>query len=176
MRPYRVISPFPISELSTSYDWHKVTSTILSGTTHTLRQYLAVCKGFWAKSGMRTWGVEQGSSLVGIVLFDPIWRGGELVDGSLHIALARRVWGRSVLETVAPEILGDLFTSIPTLLRVSGYTPSHYSPGLAVAKHLGFTPCGELHDAVRIGGKIRGMTITELTRSNWNEHISRTDN
>jgi RimJ/RimL family protein N-acetyltransferase len=124
--------------------------------------------GFHQKPGCRSWGVtDPVGSVVGIVLFDPIYRAGGLVDGSIHICLARAAWGTDLLQQAAQQIIPQLFNEIPTLLRLSSYTPSHYKPGLAVAESLGFRQCGRMRDSCVISGVLRDMTICEMTRQDW---------
>lgn len=119
------------------------------------------------REGVRTWGITSSGKVVGVVLFDPIWRGGQLVDGTIHICLARSAWGREAIQFAAQEIIPQIFNEIPSLLRLSAYTPSHYRPGLRVAESLGFKVCGKFEDAVEIDGVIRDITVTGLTRREW---------
>lgn len=162
-----VESPFPRGELPRAYTWHKYTTTCINGRSFTLGEYLQGMSEVIASPGARSWGVYTSSTLSGMVVFEPIYRQGELVDGSIHIVLSRGVWGRGVIEAVASDILRDLFTSIPSLLRVSGFTPAHYRPGLAVAERLGFIREGSIISATRINGVVRDIVLTGLTRVQW---------
>lgn len=150
-----------------AYEWHRWGSTCINGEDYPLSLYLETIIRALAQPGARSWGVLQEGELVGMVLFEPIWRSQELVDGSCHIVLARRAWGRKTLQEVCPHLVQEMFTSTPSLLRLSGFTPSHYRPGLTVAEALGFKVCGVLEDAVWIRGKVRNLTITGLTRQQW---------
>lgn len=162
-----VSEPFPESALRDAYEWSRYTTTALSATTYTKPQYLQLMSAALATPGARSWGLRQAGDLVGMVFFEPIYRLGELVDGSIHILLARRAWGLRLIEQAAQVILPALFDETPSLLRLSGFTPSTYRPGLHVAAALGFEVEGTWHEAVRIGGRLRDITLTGLTRTNY---------
>jgi RimJ/RimL family protein N-acetyltransferase len=162
-----LISPFPVEDAALSYKWHKYTTTCINGRSFNKQTYLI---GLWEllrREGVWSWAITNEKGSVGIVIFEPIFRNRELVDGSIHIALDRSVWGRGVIEDVSQEILQELFSKTPSLLRVSGYTPSNYKPGLVVAERLGFKVEGCLRGAVRIDGKTRDLIITGFTREQW---------
>ncbi len=166
-----LISPFPIGALPRAYEWHQHTSTVVCGETLTKEEFCGEMEKVLLQGGVRSWMVVERTPQVirpaGMVIFSPVWRGWELVDGEIHIALARSVWGGQTVGCLADEIIPELFNSIPSLLRLSGSTPSHYRPGVAMAQRLGFTIEGRLRNAVRIGNKVRNITLTGLTREDW---------
>lgn len=160
--------PFPRERLADAYHWQRHTSTVINGRSYSIQEYLAAMAITLDQVGARSWGLWVDRELVGLGLFEPIWRVGELVDGSIHILLARRAWGQKVIETAAATIIPSLFNQ-PSLLRLSGHTPSTYRPGLQVAEALGFQYEGRLLDAVRVDGQLRDITLTGLTRARWIE-------
>ncbi len=113
-------------------------------------------------------GTQQ---VVGMILADPIWRGWEHVDYNVHIALAWSAWGKGALDLAAKEIIPALFEK-PSILRLSGFTTSHYRPGIACALRLGFTIEGTIPDAVRVDGVAKSLTLTGLTRANWEASLT----
>jgi RimJ/RimL family protein N-acetyltransferase len=83
------------------------------------------------------------------------------------------VWGQKIIEEIAPQILAELFIS-EDLLRVSGRTPSHYRPGLAIAERLGFQLEGTIPHAVNIDGRVCDITLTGMTREDYfGKYLSR---
>lgn len=171
-----VVSPFPRDRYEDAYLWHKSTSTIINGRDYSLRDFLELMAAVGDRPGARSWGVCKGEDLVGIVIFEPCYHGRRLTDGSLHIALARRVWGRYVMDRIGPLVLADLFTSTPSLQRVSASIISTYTPSTRVVKALGFTQEGCLRDAVFVGGVKRDLSIWGLTREDWNGKLIRRTN
>lgn len=162
-----LISPFPAGSVGDAYTWHLHTPTAVSGATYTREGFTRLLWESAQAPGARSWGIMVGEQVQGLVMFEPVWRVGQLVDGVIHIALSRAVWGRRVLESVADDILPELFTSIPSLQRLTSYTPEGYTPGLAVAGRLGFTREGVLRDSVEIAGRLRSLVVCGLTRRDY---------
>lgn len=160
-------SPFPPEGLQAAYEWHRRTSTCISGESHTLPEFVALIHGCLLRSDARSWGISVDGVLSGMVIFDPIYRVTSLVDGSIHIALARRAWGKGIIQEVSRSIIPQLFTEIPTLQRLTGFTPHHYRASLAVGEALGFQREGVMRDAVTISGRTRDIIISGLTRTDY---------
>ncbi len=166
---FSLVFPFPLASLAECYEWHKYTTTVVNGRTLSQADFMAYMLGFLREANCMSWGiVDSVGKCVGMVLADPIYRGWELVDANVHIALARSAWGKGAIDCAAQEIIPALFNGCPSLTRLSGVTPSYYRPGLAVAKRLGFSVEGVLRDAVHIDGRLCSLTLTGLTRSEWN--------
>lgn len=165
--PLRVESPFPIPSLPLAHTWHKHTSTAVNNNTFNLGEFIRLIFDVMHTPGGRSWGLWEDGELLGFMAFEPIWRVGQIVDGSVHIAVARKAWGRRFIERGWEVVMPELFNSIPTLLRISGFTPAHYQPGLKVTRNLGLKIDGVIRDAISIEGVVRDLVITGLTRRDW---------
>lgn len=164
----QLVTPFPRDYLEDSYLWHQHSTSAVNGESFTREFYLRAMAEKLSIPQTMSWGVISHKELVGMFIFEPIWRCGELVDGALHVALARRAWGEQVMDAAAKEILPQIFTSNPTLLRVSGHAPSNYAPSIQLMLRCGFTEEGRLRDALRVGGKPRDLVLMGLTRREQN--------
>lgn len=165
-------SPFPAEQLHEAYKWHKYTSSLLSGRWCSEREFTRYMEEKLSEG--ISWAAWFCEACVGIGVFSPIYRGGELNDGEFHTAFSRGVWGLGIPQSVAKQVFGELFESIPTLRRVSVQIPSTYTPSLHLAERVGMKCEGRLRSAlatsdVLIYGVTRG-DFYEFWRTNHNHH------
>lgn len=155
--------PFPASALPQFYRWHKYSSSIISGKWCAEEDFTPYFQS--AMDAGMSWGVERDGVIVAGVVWLPIWRGGQLLDGELHCAQARSEWGKGVLDGVAQGIFTEIFTTHPSVQRLSVSIPSPYAPSIRLVERLGFRLEGVLRRAVSIAGEIRDVNLYAYLRS-----------
>lgn len=130
-------------------------------------QFTSALREALAAPGARSWAIRSGDDLVGMFVFEPIYRSWELVDGALHMALARGERGKGIMQRALRQVIGQLFAEIPSLLRVTGWVLSNYTPSRKVADGVGMKWEGTIRSAVRVAGEVRDIALYGMTRQDY---------
>src|SRR6266567_2288044 len=118
MSTFTLISPFPLVSLTDCYEWHRYTTTVINSRALGQADFMIYMLHFLKDPACRSWGlVDSAGECVGLILADPIYRGWELIDANIHIALARCAWGRGAIDNAASVIIPALFGECPTLAK-----------------------------------------------------------
>jgi RimJ/RimL family protein N-acetyltransferase len=173
-----VLSPFPRRLLPQAAQWLHChpTLTITDNSPHSpedlqdlLEQALVAQPSFAIVDKHNLSRVKSTDlPVVGIVTVEhlPPW------SAYVHIASNRKAWGDrlaqpGLLEQGGLLILEELFRAYPELLRVNAAPLAHNAAARGLCKRLGFVQDGLFEDAVRVGGKIKGIVHYGITRSAW---------
>jgi RimJ/RimL family protein N-acetyltransferase len=113
-----------------------------------------------------SWGIYLGESLVGIALFEPVQFPGQTTinDGYIHVAIVRRVWGTKVIDTVARQLVPEVFEEHPTLRRLSAWTLEGNTPARHLAERMGFTQEGLMRQGYWMDGRAHNLVLYGLVR------------
>jgi len=167
-----LICPFPIGEIGRVFGWNHCYRTVTEHDDgpHTMEEANEVTKQMilnWP-----TWGIvdknhltntKHEAPLVGIVLYEP----STLRNGYIHISTARRAFKTGFADEALQLVIRDVFTSIPTLLRISACMDEHNAPAKALAKRIGFKFEGLLEDMILRGDVPKNIIYFGLTRRKY---------
>lgn len=176
-----VLSPFPLRLLPQAVQWLHChpTLTMADNSPRTPEELTALMEQ--ALAGQPSYAIVDKRNLsrvkstdlpvVGIVTVEhlPPW------SAYVHIASNRKAWGDKLaqpglLEQGGQLILSELFETLPELLRVNAAPLAHNAAARGLCKRLGFAQDGLFEDAVRVGGKVKGIVHYGITRSAWEDH------
>lgn len=171
-----VIEPFPIKEIQAAVGWMHCYKTLVCGDDgpQTNDEIAAFLHTTLAASNVRTWAIvdkdnltntHTTSPLVGMLSFERA----NTQNGYLHITTPRKVWGEKLAQPGMAEqasqlVISNLFSSEPTLQRISVAIVSTNKAAIALAKRVGFTKEGYLPAMTQIKGKPADMIHFGLLR------------
>jgi RimJ/RimL family protein N-acetyltransferase len=174
-----LINPFPLKEVKRTYGWNHCyrTLTETDDTPNTQEHFLSFMEG--VLQVCPSWGIidknhltslKHEAPIVGIIIFEPCVVPGTTVirNGYFHVATARKAWRTGLVDEAGRLALREVFSEIPTLLRVSGYMLEANFPARSLCKRLGFKYEGLVEDMFLRDGEPKNMVLFGLTRREFN--------
>ena len=173
-----LIFPFPLAEAKRAFGWSHCYRTITETDDNPQTQELFVASLENTIRTIPTWGIidknhitslKHEAPLVGIGIFEPqvVPGTGVIRSGIFHVATARKAWKTGLIDEAAHLVIQNLFSEIPTLLRVGGIMMEKNYPAKSLAKRVGFKFEGILEDAILKDGKPENLALFGLTRRNY---------
>jgi RimJ/RimL family protein N-acetyltransferase len=161
-----LVSPFPPEQIRLVYEWTHAYSGLTenddSPATVELYEALMGLKfSMCTTYGMLRAGTADG--LLGVLYCEPAGRR----NGYLHIAMARKAWGRGLTEEAVSLCIRDLFERHPEFTRLSAVMMERNRMAQSLARRMGFTQEATLADMVLQMGTPRSVVHFGLTRRDW---------
>jgi RimJ/RimL family protein N-acetyltransferase len=140
-----LISPFPVSEAHRLRGWLYCYKSLIiddqtSGTEDELESYLST---ILASPTMISWGIidkfnqvnsKHEAPLVGFIGYEPMGA----FNGYFHVASNRSCWGKGFVDEAGRAAISAIFSTYPSVLRVSAAMLDRNKPAKALAHRLGF--------------------------------------
>jgi RimJ/RimL family protein N-acetyltransferase len=160
----QLVSPFPQNQLRECFGWHAYSLAFLNARNSSLEVFQAYMEDLLRRS--LSWGIYWKDHLVGIALFEPLQFPGQtqVGDGYVHVAIARRIWGKGVIDTICKELIPEVFQYYPHLRRMSAWTLEGNTPARHLAERLGFTQEGLMRQGYQMDGKTHNLVLYGLVR------------
>lgn len=165
-----IIAPFPVGEIKRLVGWMHCYKSIITadGFPQTPEDMEAYFQAILPS--MYTWGVidrnntlksKHEAPLIGYIAFEPSGPH----NGYFHVASTRKAWGSRLIDQAGDELVKQLFTSQPSLLRVSAAILDTNFPAKGLARRLGFTQDGLMKDMITQDGTPKAIAHFGLLRS-----------
>lgn len=159
---------FPQESIHDCYLWHQHTPTMLRGCGASEEQFATQLLELLGRSFH--WGIcNAAGEVVGIFMIEPVYQpySNEIRDGQIHVALARKSWGKGVMQQIVPAIFKAMFTALPGLLRLTAWILDNNAPSIAITKFMGFRLEGVQREAIRLEDRVHDLHMYGLTREEY---------
>jgi RimJ/RimL family protein N-acetyltransferase len=130
-----------------------------------------VSKSYGVIDKNNTLNIRHEAPLIGMIAFEPhtVW------NGYLHIASSRKAWGSGLFDQGLVLAIDDIFSSIPSLTRISALVLENNYPTRSLAKRMGFLREGRFEDMVTQHGEPRSLLHFGMTRRRWTDGVLQED-
>jgi RimJ/RimL family protein N-acetyltransferase len=167
-----LIEPFPITEAKRAFTWlhcykNIVESDLSPKSAEEFEQFLGAllpyARSFGVIDKFNKLNTKHEAPLVGMIIFEPstIW------NCFVHIASPRRAWGSGFIDEGITAAVGEIFSTEPSLTRVSAYVLENNAPVKGLARRLGFRFEGCFHDMVTQNNEPRNILLFGMTKKDW---------